>query len=99
MAAYQQKPNSGTVFKAKCRKSDSHPSGEGSGVLHCPSCHSEVEFWISSWRNTTKSGEPYQKLSFKPKGERQEKTADTPPAEPQKPTGTKFDDITGEIHF
>lgn len=91
----KQKPNSGVIFKSREKKTEAHPDGSGSGLMHCPHCHNEIEFWISSWRNLSKGGEPYSKLSFKAKN-------DAPKAEAKPDTRTaaqRIEDMADDIPF
>lgn len=59
--AYQQKDNSGALFKNDKREKDTHPHMKGSIMV------AGVEYWISAWTNTAESGVRYQSLSVQPK--------------------------------
>lgn len=63
--AYEQKPNSGSLFRNEDKKTDKHPDYSGSAVI------GGVEYWVNGWINTIGSGEnkgkKYMNLQFKPK--------------------------------
>jgi hypothetical protein len=60
--AYEQKPNTGTLFKNDQKNSDKHPSYKGSAVID------GTDYWVSLWKNTSeKTGEPILKLAFEKK--------------------------------
>ena len=81
--AYEQKDNSGALFKNKKKDSDKHPDYTGIVMV------GGVEYWISAWINTPKAGgDKYMSLNFNPK-EQQVKPAGNP----------GFDDPTGDIPF
>jgi hypothetical protein len=61
---------SGALFKNTKKEKDTDPLYKGS-------CEIEGrQFWISSWLNTSKDGEKYMALKFKPK-----ESQPAPPAE------------------
>ncbi len=60
---YQQKDNSGAIFKNDRREKDTHPHMKGTIVV------AGVEYWISAWTNTSEKGVRYQSLSVQPKQE------------------------------
>ena len=68
---YEQKENSGSLFKNDERKTDSHPNARGSAKID------GVEYWVSAWTKRDKNGNPWQSLSFTKKEARA----------PQKPSG------------
>ena len=61
--AYQQKENSGSLFKNDRREKDTHPHATGTALI------GGVEYWVSAWTKDGKKGK-WQSLSFKPKEER-----------------------------
>ena len=61
MTAYQQKDNSGALFKNDKREKDTHPHMKGTITV------AGVEYWISAWTNTSEKGVRYQALSVTPK--------------------------------
>ena len=81
--AYEQRDNSGSLFRNDKRESDNHPNMKGSALID------GVHYWVSAWTKTTKTGEKWVSLAFTPKEARQ--------PEPEKaPGGEFFDD---EIPF
>jgi hypothetical protein len=58
--AYEQKDNSGTLFKNDRREKDSHPHATGTALID------GVEYWISAWTKDGQKGR-FQSLSFKRK--------------------------------
>jgi len=64
--AFKPKDNTGSLFKNKDKKTDTHPNARGSAMI------GGVEYWIDAWTNYTdgkndKPVEAYQSLKFKPK--------------------------------
>lgn len=61
--AYQQKENSGSIFKNEKKEKDTHPNMTGSALI------GGVEYWVSAWTKEGKKGR-WQSLAFKPKTEK-----------------------------
>jgi uncharacterized protein (DUF736 family) len=59
--SYEQKDNSGSLFKNARKEKDTHPDYNGSVRIN------GVDMWISSWLKKDKNGNTYMSLSFKPK--------------------------------
>lgn len=59
--AYEQKDNSGSLFKNDKREKDTHAHARGSAVID------GVDYWVDAWTNTTAKGDKYQSLKFKRK--------------------------------
>jgi uncharacterized protein (DUF736 family) len=59
--AYEQKDNSGSLFKNDRKEADSHPDYKGSALI------GGVEHWLDAWINTAKDGSKYMSLKMKPK--------------------------------
>lgn len=62
--AYEQKPNSGSLFVNDKKEADNHPDFRGSALID------GREVWVSGWRKKTKDGKHWLSLAFKPKDER-----------------------------
>ena len=56
--AFEQKDNSGSLFKNDKKEKDSHPNAKGSAKI------GGVEYWVSAWTKKDKNGNPWQSLSF-----------------------------------
>jgi hypothetical protein len=69
---YEQRDNSGSLFKNDKRETDSHPNLKGSALI------GGAEYWVSAWTKTTKTGEKWVSLSFASKEARADKPATTP---------------------
>ena len=61
--AYEQKDNTGTLFKNDRREKDTHPHATGTALID------GVEYYVSAWTKEGKKGK-FQSLSFKPKEQR-----------------------------
>ena len=61
--AFEQRDNSGVLFKNEKREKDSHPNATGHAMID------GVEYWVSAWTKDGKNGK-FQSLSFKKKEER-----------------------------
>lgn len=59
--AYEQKPNTGSLFRNDKKESDSHPSHKGNAII------AGVDYWMDAWVNETNDGRKYFSLKFKPK--------------------------------
>ncbi len=60
--AYEQKPNSGSIFNNDRKTEDEHPDMTGSALID------GKEYWVNAWNRTSKGGEKqYLGLSFKEK--------------------------------
>ena len=59
---FEQKDNSGALFKNKKKEKPTHPDYQGSAKID------GVEFWVSGWLNKPKAGgDTYVSMTFKPK--------------------------------
>jgi len=63
MSTYEQKDNSGAIFKNEKRESEKHPNLTGSLLV------AGVDYWVSAWTNVSKNGKKYISLSLTPKEE------------------------------
>jgi hypothetical protein len=66
--AYEQKDNSGSLFKNDKKTEEKHPNARGSAMV------GGVEYWVSAWTKKDKNGNPWQSLAFtkkEPKAEEQ----------------------------
>jgi len=60
--AFEQRDNSGVLFKNEKREKDSHPNATGHAMID------GVEYWVSAWTKDGKNGK-FQSLAFKRKEE------------------------------
>lgn len=58
--AYEQKDNSGTLFKNDKREKETHPHAKGTALID------GVEYWVSAWTKEGANGR-FQSLSFQKK--------------------------------
>ena len=79
--AYEQKENSGSLFKNEKKETEKHPNATGSAFI------GGVEYWVSAWTKRDKNDNPWQSLSFTPK----DKTQGAKPAAKGKPPSDDFD--------
>lgn len=83
--AYEQKDNSGSVFKNDRKEKDSHPDRTGTALID------GVEYWISGWIKSGKKGD-FLSLAFKRK--------DGKSADRSAPRGqSRNDDMNDDIPF
>ena len=61
MSEYQQKDNSGALFKNDKKETDSHPDYKGSAMVD------GSDYWVSGWINVSNAGTKYMKFSYSPK--------------------------------
>ena len=59
--AYEQKDNSGSLFKNRNPKGDNSPPLTGSAMI------GGVEYWVSGWAKNDKNGDRYVSFTFKAK--------------------------------
>lgn len=78
--AYEQKDNTGSLFKNDRKETDSHPDYKGSALLN------GVDHWLDAWINESSSGTKYMSLKFK------RKDAQGSPGTNTRPQPAAFDD-------
>jgi uncharacterized protein (DUF736 family) len=59
--AYEQRDNSGSLFKNDKKETDNHPDYNGSAIV------GGQEVWMSAWLKTASNGKKFMSFSFKPK--------------------------------
>lgn len=62
--AYEQKPDTGSLFVNDRREKDSQPNAKGTALI------GGIQYWVSAWTNETKGGQKYQSLKFERKDDR-----------------------------
>lgn len=81
--AYEQKPNTGALFRNDKREKDTHAHARGDALID------GVAYYVDAWTNTDRNGNKYQSLKFKRK-EQVQRVADDP-----RTHGTVADDMDG----
>jgi len=61
MMAFEQKDNSGAVFKNTRKQNENSPPLTGNAMI------GGIEYWINAWTKTDKNGEKWVSLAFKQK--------------------------------
>jgi hypothetical protein len=83
---YEQRDNTGSLFKNDRKETDSHPDYKGSALLN------GVEHWLDAWINEARDGSKYMSLKFKPKEARQGGGVSNAPAGNLQAFDTDLDD-------
>jgi uncharacterized protein (DUF736 family) len=92
--AYEVKPNTGSLFKNERKEAETHADYRGSGLID------GVEYWFDAWINTSKDGQKYMSLKFKPKNADQSGSyARQEPARSPRPASAFDDDTDTGIPF
>jgi hypothetical protein len=84
--AYEQRDNSGTLFKNDKREKDSHPNATGKAMI------GGVMYYVSAWTKDGSKGK-FQSLSFKPVDEAQ--PSQKQPAKPR--AADHFSDMDDDL--
>jgi hypothetical protein len=64
--AYEQRDNSGSLFRNERKDKDSHPDYTGNGMIDGKG------YWFSAWIKKDRNGKSFMSMSFKPKEEQRE---------------------------
>jgi len=67
MSKYEQKENTGVLFKNDRKETENHPDRTGNMLVKCPHCGNSSDMWLSGWIKKTKNGDPYLSIAFKAK--------------------------------
>lgn len=84
--AYEQRDNSGSVFKNDRKEKEGHPDWKGSAKID------GVEYWVSGWDKSGQKG-PWRSLSFQRK---EAKPVAAAPASKPGTVGKIIDDMEGD---
>lgn len=66
--AYEQRDNSGALFRNEKKETAKHPDRTGSATI------GGVAYWVSGWNEESAEGKKYVSLKFKPKDEQKGST-------------------------
>tara|TARA_R110000868_G_scaffold122651_1_gene325084 strand:+ start:284 stop:553 length:270 start_codon:yes stop_codon:yes gene_type:complete len=67
--AFEQRPNTGSLFKNDRKESENHPDYKGTALIN------GVEMWMSSWLKTGANGTKFMSFSFQPKEQQAQQPA------------------------
>ncbi len=94
--AYEQRDNSGSIFKNQKKEKDSHPDYTGNGMID------GREYWFSAWIKTDRNGNKFMSMGFKPKEEQRRQEPERQARRPD-PISTgrprQNDDLDDQIPF
>ncbi len=71
--AYEQRDNSGSLFKNDRKEKENHPDYKGGCMV------GGVEMWMSAWLKTGANGTKFMSFSFQPKDQQQAQARQTLP--------------------
>lgn len=84
--AYEQRDNSGSLFKNDRKEKETHPDYKGSCMV------GGVEMWMSAWLKTSGNGTKFMSFSFQPKEQQQAPARQAPARQAPAPqAGPDFD--------
>jgi hypothetical protein len=81
--------NTGAIFKNDKKETDKHPDYKGSANVD------GIEYWVSAWLKTSKSGEKFMSFSYTPK----DKASGNSSGKKEKPTSNSKEDFESDIPF
>lgn len=86
--AYEQKDNSGSLFKNERKTTDNHPDRTGSATID------GVSYWVNGWVKQDKNCNPWLSLAFKRKKAKADHQNERPaPAKAQTRSREETDDF------
>jgi hypothetical protein len=91
--AYEQKPNTGSLFKNDRKEADTHPDYKGSALID-----GLGDCWLDAWINTAKDGTKYMSLKIKPKDARAPDGSQGAPMQRPQPAAF-YPDLDDDVPF
>jgi uncharacterized protein (DUF736 family) len=76
----------GALFKNDEKQTETQPDYKGMCEID------RVQYWVAAWVNTSKAGQKYMALKFKPKMLNEQQTQPKPAPEPPPPPPPPFND-------
>jgi len=84
--AFEQRDNSGSLFKNEKKEKDTHPDYTGNGMID------GREYWFSAWIKRDRNGKAFMSLAFKPKDFAQKEARRPDPISTGRPRQNDMDD-------
>ncbi len=85
--AYEQRDNSGSLFKNDRKEKENHPDYKGGCMV------GGVEMWMSAWLKTGANGTKFMSFSFQPKDQQQAQARQTLPRQTSQAETMLDDDL------
>jgi len=85
--AYEQRDNSGSLFKNDRKEKENHPDYKGTCMV------GGVEMWMSAWLKTGANGTKFMSFSFQPKDQQQAQARQTPASQTSQAETMLDDDL------
>lgn len=89
--AFEQRNNSGSMFRNDRKEKDTHPDYKGSALID------GVEYWMDAWIKTSKDGRKFMSFAFKPKAEAQSTPPQRAAQGKAKPQGQQRPPVDGPV--
>ena len=86
--AYEQRDNSGSLFKNDRKEKETHPDYKGDAMVN------GQMVWMSAWLKTASNGNKFMSFSFSPKDQQASK-----PVAKSAPKADAFDDDLNDFPF
>lgn len=77
MSQYEQRDNSGSLFRNEKKEQPNHADYTGNGMI------GGEEYWINAWVKEAKNGKKYFSFSFRPKQQRSQQSGGNQQSTPE----------------